>query len=69
MNTSDKAKVLLRYGHSFQQILSDLNKVNEDGIGQHSHNTFGTVVITTPDTHLDIDLQNTAEALLILEQS
>ena len=31
MNTSDKAKVLLRYGHSFQQILSDLNKVNEDG--------------------------------------
>ena len=30
MNTSDKAKVLLRYGHSFQQILSDLNKVNED---------------------------------------
>ena len=31
MNTSDKAKVLLRYGHSFQQILSDLNKVYEDG--------------------------------------
>ena len=31
INTSVKAKVLLRYGHSFQQILSDLNKVNEDG--------------------------------------
>ena len=38
MNTSDKAKVLLRYGHSFQQILSDLNKVNENG----SDNTVTT---------------------------